>query len=929
MKSLDSLLMLLLVASSATVSLAQPPQPGQRPRLNPNQQRQPSPSMAFRFLDRNRDGYLTSGEVSALRQRIPQFRDNPDAFRAALQSLDANGDSRLSLQEFEKLASYRQGGNNRPSSNERAEMQQMSNTRSMRSTNNTAAVAHFEKKIRPVLVGKCYECHSADADEIGGSLLVDTREGLLRGGDNGPAVVPGKVEESLLIQALRHEDGLEMPQDEKLSDEIVADFVKWIEAGAIDPRKSRGSQPTTIDMKEGRKHWAFQPPRIQNPEGIDEGSDWVLSEIDKYVLAAQQEHGVVAVEEADASTMVRRLYFDIIGLPPSPLQAEMFEQAWNVDPEKAIADTVDKLLASNHFGERWGRHWLDVARYAESSGKEVNVNYKEAWRYRDYVIDALNADKPYDDFLREQLAGDLMPTRDPKELASRQIATGFLAIGAKSHNEQNRRQFEADVIDEQIDTVSQSLLGMTVACARCHDHKFDPIPQQDYYALAGIFQSTDVYYGTERAVQNRNPSRLIELDSDSGVAYGRDALGKDELESLRSKLAEAEEQLAEFRRKRRQGENNDIMGNVRTSVLASSYRDVLSQYDDQGNPKLLAMGVREARYPSNSPVYIRGEVDTPSDIVPRGFLQVISDRRTPTIRSGSGRKELADWVASPRNPLTARVLVNRVWQHLLGQGLVATPDNFGISGETPTHPELLDYLAVTFVKEDEWSIKQLIRRITMSRVYRLSSSFDESNFEVDPDNVYLWRMSPARLDAEAIRDGMLAVAGSLELDRPIGSTVSTSYGINSAFLQRGGQLEDRKYSSRAIYLPAIRGTMLESLDVFNGVDGSMVVGKRDQTLIPAQSLYLMNSTFVLRTAHSAAERLVEEESDPRARVNLAYERFFNRPASEEEIDAAIEFMEAFKQEQPNYRLFPKRAALSAWSIFCQSLWASGEFLIRK
>jgi cytochrome c553 len=656
-------------------------------------------------------------------------------------------------------------------------------------------------------------------------------------------------------------------------------------------------------------------PTVQDPS-------WPLTEIDRFVRAAQEKNGVTVVADADPHTLVRRLYFDLIGLPPTPDQVQAFVRDWQSDSQGTLETTVDQLLDSSHFGERWGRHWLDVARYAESSGKETSFSYPQAWRYRNYVIDSFNADVPFDQFIREQLAGDLLPAKDDIARAEQIVATGFLALGPKSHIERNKKQFEMDLVDEQIDAVSQAFLGLTVACARCHNHKFDPIPQTDYYALAGIFRSTESLYGTIPLVQNNNPSTLLTLPHGVGMTAGISPLSSVERERL-------EKQIADLRAKRAELAKNKQFASlefVQNSILLNTVEAKLKAYESDGTPKVLAMGVRDRTTANDSELFVRGEVEKPGPTVPRGFVQVLCGKAAPSISSGSGRLELANWIASAENPLTARVFVNRVWLNLFGRGLVPTPDNFGVFGQTPSHSELLDHLAVTFV-EDGWSIKRLIRRVVLSRSYRLDSTHVDVNFEKDPENVWLWRMSPRRLDAEAIRDAMLATEGKLDLKPPVGSVVATGGEGYTGGIERGGQLAEQRFNCRSVYLPAIRGRVFESLAEFDGVDGSVVTGQRSETTVPSQSLYLLNSPYVLGLANSAAQRLMRYANDSKARIDLAYQLWFGRMPRDTERNVALNFIHQYQAKAE--RKGNASLEFQAWTAFCQSLWASGEFLVRK
>jgi hypothetical protein len=621
-----------------------------------------------------------------------------------------------------------------------------------------------------------------------------------------------------------------------------------------------------------------------------------------------EKKGLAPVADAEPAALLRRVHLDLSGLPPTAEEVTAFLAA---PSESRIDGVIDELMKSPRFGERWGRHWLDVARYAESSGKETDFAYPQAWRYRDYVIKAFNADMPFDQFIREQIAGDLLEARDDKERAEMLIGTGFLAIGPKSHIEKNPLQFEMDVVDEQIDTVSQAFLGMTMACARCHDHKHDPVSQRDYYALAGIFRSTDTKFGTVEMVQNNNVSTLVPLPAGAEQPDALKTLTTPERSRLEKAIAEKSARLAELT-KQRMFASAEF---VQTRLRLATDKAHLAAYEADGTPKQFATCVLERAQPRDSALLIRGEVQKPGDMVQRGLPMLA--KTSAAIPIGSGRKELASWISSPDNPLTARVLVNRVWLHLFGQGLVTTPDNFGLSGQPPTHPALLDHLATRFVKEG-WSVKKLIRELMTSRVYALSTAHNAKNFEADPDNTLLWRMTPRRLDAESIRDAMLLTAGKLDLTPPTGSAVG-AYGegyVTGVQTQNRGPL-DQISPHRSVYLPVMRNQPLESLALFDMTPGSIVTGQRPQTTVPAQSLYLLNSPYVLKAAEFAAQRLLTDrpKSEPH-RVKLAYERIFNRPPTDSEVEAALKFVKSNSD------------AAKGWAALCQSLWASHEFLAR-
>ena len=750
-------------------------------------------------------------------------------------------------------------------------------------------LAFFEKRIRPVLIEKCYSCHSAAAEKLKGGLLLDTRAGTRQGGDTGHAVVPGDLKQSLLLKAIRYTDkDLQMPPPKnggQLPAEVVADFEKWILMGAPDPRDGQPPPPRRgIDLAKGREHWAFQAPKKSPPPAIKDTA-WPRTDLDRFILAELESHHLRPVADADPRTLIRRLYFDLLGLPPTPEEVEAFvaDSSPNSSLEtrhSKFSALVDRLLASPQFGERWGRHWLDVARYAESSGKEVNLIYPHAWRYRDYVIRAFSDDKPYDRFLREQLAGDLLPAANDLQRAEQTVATGFLALGPKSHNTRELRQFQLDLADEQIDAVSQAMLGLTVACARCHDHKFDPIPTRDYYALAGIFLSTETRFGTPPLIQNAQPTALLPLPATAGIPdadpmrpFQRSFLQR----QLEQNRKERDDLLAEARRS---GDRAALVANprlIRAESIISVTEKQLARYDDTGKPLRFAMGVKDRDEPRDARILTRGELTRPGDPVPRGFLQILNSPTAPSapaIAHGSGRRELADAIASPANPLTARVMVNRIWLHLFGRGLVPTPDNFGTTGQPPTHPALLDHLAQQFIAHG-WSVKKLIREIVLSRTYQLGAAYDPINYAADPDNTWHWRMSPRRLDAEAIRDSLLAVSGRLELTPPRGSQVAASEGPVQT-LQRFNLLDPDR-AVRSIYLPILRDLVPDSLAVFDFAEPSLVVGDREDTTVPAQALFLMNSPFATRTAEAFADRLLARSPSGPERIRLAYQLAFGRP----------------------------------------------------
>ncbi|MDZ4848704.1 MAG: PSD1 and planctomycete cytochrome C domain-containing protein [Pirellulaceae bacterium] len=645
-------------------------------------------------------------------------------------------------------------------------------------------VKFFEAKIRPALVDNCYRCHSTDGQQgVKGGLTLESREAMQAGGESGPAIVPGNLDESVLWHAINYHD-VRMPPKQPLPREVIEDFRKWIEMGAPDPREGSktviNSTVTPEDIAKGKKFWSFKKPEIHPPQTAA-SSTWSKNDIDRYVEDKHAEHELKPAADADRNTLLRRLHFDLVGLPPSPDDIKQFQIAWQKNADHAIADVVDNLLQSPQFGERWGRFWLDVARYAESTGKEVDMAFPNAWRYRNYVIDAFNQDKPYDQFIREQVAGDLLPAKNDQEWTEHLIATGFLALGPKALIEQNPRQFQADLIDEQIDTTTRVVLGVSVACARCHDHKFDPIPQTDYYALAGIFQSTETMYGGPRSQQNRQPSSLVILPINAPNP-GDVAIAKTDLAELKKLRTEKEAEYVEARRAQRNPKTpgtdprRSFLNANLIEQMVVQITNKINSVDAEGKPLTFCMGVQEANVPRNARVLVRGEIANPAQEVSRGLVQVLCSGDATLNTNTSGRLEFAQWLTSRDNPLTARVMVNRVWQHLLGQAIVREPENFGASGPEPTHPELLDYLAIRFMDQG-WSVKELIRDVALSRVYRLSSKHDATRFESDPENRYIARANIRRLDAEAMRDSMLSVSDQIDFERPKASTLA-AYGAS-------------------------------------------------------------------------------------------------------------------------------------------------------
>ena len=727
----------------------------------------------------------------------------------------------------------------------------------------------FESKIRPVLAANCYMCHSAEAKTRMGGLTLDTKDGMREGGQRGHAVVPNDIESSLVVEALRYDGALKMPPTGKLSEEVVRNFEQWILMGAPDPRETEMQvTESTIDLEEGRRYWAFQAPRKDAAPAVRDHS-WPRGAIDQYVLAALEERGLRPAPDADRTDLLRRVTFDLTGLPPTPedLQAFLVDRS-----ERAYAEAVDRLLESERFGERWARHWLDVARYADSTGRTRNLPFPVAWKYRDYVIRSFNDDKPYDRFVREQVAGDLLPYESPHERFQNQVATGFLAIGAHDLNEPDAKQFEMDVVDEMINVTTRSFLALSVGCARCHDHKFDPIPTKDYYSMAAIFRSSDVRSGLRRRPRFNagyfRTNLLVRLDGVPEYTAENAAEIRTERDRLWTELVAAEK-----------------------SADRVKCRELARALGKLPMPENLAMGVVEAERPVPTKVNVGGDPHTLGEPVERGYVQVLFPKGAalPSIGdSESGRLQLADWLTRRDNPLTSRVMANRVWHYLLGSGIVPSVDNFGLMGRQPTNPPLLDYLAVQFMDQG-WSVKSLIREIVMSRTYRLSTDLVPGNFPKDPDNDYLWRANIRRLEVEALRDSVLLVSGEL---RPGAPQESPVYKFDRNQLLRAGTRQVRRWdieeSYRSIYVPVIRNAASRLFEAFDFPEPSETHGAREVTTGPRQALFMMNSDFVRSHAVTAAERLIALRIDDSERVRHAFRQVLSRDPRPAELGRAID-----------------------------------------
>ncbi len=869
---------------------------------------------------------------------------------------------------------------------------------------------YFERRVRPLLFEHCSQCHG----EALQSADIDLRkpETVL-----GTAVISGD-ESSPLIRAVRYESPIKMPPGSKLPDEAIDTLVDWVRMGAPWPgyEPVHAHEPGSEQAPES-DHWAFQP--VADPAVPDVGpSTWVRNDIDRFILARLRENGLDPSPEAEKLTLLRRAKFDLQGLPPNHKEIRSF--ADNTEPD-ALEKLVEELLGSPHYGERWGRHWLDVARYADSTGVDEDHPFGDSWRYRDYVVDAFNNDLPFNQFAREQIAGDLLPAPQDSPVNTRGVvATGFLALGPMALAQRDPVQKKYDVVDEQIDTLSKAFLGLTVACARCHDHKFDPILTSDYYALAGIFASTRTfddwrkngsrYYKhplvaeQEYARYRKRADAIGRLERISRVARqvavlrylatgpatkvsdymlaavgasGAEGLDSETLDWFREYLqprpsprphlarwheADAKPAAAHAYRdgllealgERLSVHESWIEKALQTAETPASedlpdfpaappdsllYRDladgggpfdvgadeVADRFAEPDRARLASLEARVEKdretLPDEPPtansvadgeivrqrVFVRGQHKNPGAEVAKRFPLVLAGAEQPEVSSGSGRLELAGWIASTKNPLTARVIVNRVWLWHFGEGLVRTPNNYGTRGEPPTHPSLLDWLARRFM-EGGWSVKNLHRLIMDSATYRMSSSISTEAFAKDAENRLWSRFERRRLTIEELRDSYLQISG--RLDPAVGGDTDLGASELVEFERNNRRIDPDEYTRRSIYLPLMRNKLPNLLGLFDFGDATTTNGRRSVTNVAPQALYLMNSGF----ARDAADAIVEAlDGSASERVALAYRLVLARPPTASESDRAMAYVRAYATERP------------AWTSLCKMLLASNEF----
>jgi len=756
-------------------------------------------------------------------------------------------------------------------------------------------LAFFEREIRPLLINRCYQCHSKE-EKTKGELLLDSRNGWMVGGTLGPAIAPGDPDNSAIIQAVRYESSdLEMPPKGKLEESEIAQLEEWVRRGAPDPRQDESVVARQgIDIESGRQFWSFQPITAVSPPRVE--GDWARSPVDQFILEKLEDNDLSPAKDAEPTVFLRRLYYDLTGLPPSVARVRAFEQAWQVDPDQAIDMEVDRLLDDPGFGEKWARHWLDLARYADSNGSSFNVVLRSTWRYRNWVIRAMNENLPMDQFIQMQIAGDLLPWETQEQRDDNFVASAFLMMGSKVLGLFDKEQLQMDVVDEQIDLVGKSLLGMTLGCARCHDHKFDPVPTADYYALAGIFTSTKTLNGRIKTPLD-DESALVRR----GLGPGGDERLQQFLDEHRHQWERAEDKIyslgQQIKRLERQLQN--AAGNNESLVdQLEKKRQELAGYEETwaSFPELpeWVLAPMDMPHPADTAIRVRGGASAHGEVVNRGFLQVVSWDGQPQVNpEQSGRLELAQWLTAAENPLTSRVFVNRVWQKLFGEGLVRTVDNFGVRGEEPTHPELLDYLAAGFV-ESGWDLKALVRQLTTSRSYRMATYVESGPTEQGSENRLLQRQNRRRLEPEEIRDSLLLLSGRLERGTR-GAVVD-----HLPLTQVNGDLEGKgvvETNHRTVYQPVIRTGVMDVLEIFDFPNPEMPSGSRSKTTVAPQALYLMNSPFVQQSMEAVGNRMNNPEvgRTPEEVMGRMFELILGRlPKDEERAVLMPYFMKQFE-----------------------------------
>lgn len=783
-------------------------------------------------------------------------------------------------------------------------------------------VEFFENKVRPVLVKHCYECHSADAKKLKGELRLDTRAGVRTGGSSGPALVPGKPAESLLIKSVKHAAGVEaMPPKEKLSAEAIADLEAWVKMGAPDPRTG-DSGTRKIDIEKGRQFWSFKP--VVRPD-VPRTKFETANAIDAFVRSKLEANNLSPSPRADKRALIRRVTFDLIGLPPTPEEIDAFVKD---DSPKAFEKVVDRLLASPHYGERWGRHWMDVIRYADTAGDNSDYPIPQNYLFRNWIIDAFNRDLPFNDFVRHQLAGDLLPAKDEADRRAKLIATGYIANTKRFGSYEDERYPWYLTYEDQIDNLGRAFLGVTMGCCRCHDHKFDPLTQADYYALYGFFSSTR--YPRPGIELDKVQRDFVPLAARAEVAEFEKVrkAKQDELDARVKAVTEekraAEKELAALEKANDDPEQKTKIGalNKRVDALKQKIKAAQSEsekFAKQPLPFETAYAVAEGTTAGkhrvgNARVQIKGDPERLGAEVPRRFPEVLGASNLPEGTEGSGRLHLANWLADAQNPLTARVFVNRVWHWHFGRGIVRTASNFGALGEPPTHPELLDWLASEFVSHN-WSVKHLHKLIVLSHTYQQSSADNTEAMKRDNGNALWWRFDRRRLDAESVRDALLATSGAL--DRVPGGAHPFPEAKTWNFTQHHPFKAVYETNKRSVYLMTQRFARHPFLALFDGPDTNASTERRITSTTPLQALYLMNDPFVHAQAKALAAQLLEGADTPAGRVRRAYELLFARVPTADEVEAATAYVEKLRM---------KLSAQAAWESLARALYMSNELV---
>ncbi len=792
----------------------------------------------------------------------------------------------------------------------------------------------FESKVRPVLLSRCSTCHGEKVQM--GNKQFTTIEGMNASG----AVVAGDPSASSLVKAIRYDGKHKMPPAAKLPDAEITVLEKWVRDGAVWP----DTDSTKVAGTAGAGHWSLQPVKKQSQPAFT-NTAWPRTDIDSFILSKLEEKKLSPAIDADKHTLLRRLTLDLTGLLPTPNEISRFVED---NSPKAFETVVDRLLASPAYGERWGRHWLDVTYWADTTGVGRRIPLPSAWRYRDYVIRSYATDKPYNQFLLEQIAG---PTpRKPKDKESEPsedalAATGFLVLGPWAWFSLDREQMRLDVADLQVDLIGRTVMGLTMGCARCHDHKFDPITNKDYYAMAGIFMSTKTTSRTNleggvNLVRLPETTKNARDHADALAAWEKhvaeveaaDKVFKKEQETVNKRIKELKNDPAALK------EAQAELVALKKKTEFAGDRQILS-FTKYMRPKLPEVyAAEEMEYPEDARVAFRGDAHQLGEFVPRGLPKAISNGKPlPEIKKGSsGRKELAEWLTDPNHPLTSRVYVNRVWHHMFGRGIVTSTENFGTRGEMPTHPELLDYLAARFV-EQGWSTKKLIREIALSRVYQLASKPNPQNDEIDAANQLFWRSNRRRLEAEAIRDVVLQASGHLDTKSggpTLPLTAQNVHTIAPFFLEDDSRIAPEVKYRRTVYQPIMRNSQMDDIDIlnlFDFKDPDQIVGDRSSTTVPTQMLYLMNSPFLKEESRRMAEstRGLKDQN----RVSKIILETLNRPASQRDFDQAGQFLSdfraAFEKQASKQSSQPVDLDIEVWARYCHAIFASSEFLYRR